>query len=200
MFESKDHALSILKEDHQKVKDLFDDFEDANSLREKKKIAATIIQELKVHATIEEEIFYPTVRKEAEEDIMNEADEEHHVAKLLIAELENMNGNEEHYEAKVRVLAESIRHHIREEENKMFPDIKNMDIDFEALGQELLDRKEELMENNIPVSWEEKMITSFWNKKEASSTKTKAKKIMPSLQKNGKKSSSKRNGSLRSAH
>src|SRR3954470_23149110 len=96
------NALAMLKEDHQKVKQLFDKFEETNGSATKSKIVSQAISELKVHATVEEELFYPTLREtiEDEEGIMEEADEEHHVAKFLIAELEQMTGDEEHWEAK----------------------------------------------------------------------------------------------------
>src|SRR5476651_1748178 len=96
--DKSENAIALLKNDHQKVKGLFDDFEKADSLREKKKIAAEAIMELKIHALIEEEIFYPAARGQVENKLMNEADEEHHVVKLLIAELEEMDGSEDHYQ------------------------------------------------------------------------------------------------------
>ena len=105
-------AFALLKKDHDTVKDLFDRFENAEGRPEKKKIVDQALAELKVHATIEEEIFYPAVRKPVGKDVMNEADEEHHVAKILIAELEEMDGRETHYDAKFTVLAENVRHHI----------------------------------------------------------------------------------------
>src|SRR5438552_13570561 len=82
------HAISILKKDHDTVKDLFEKFEKAESSTEKEKIIAKAVEELKIHAAIEEEIFYPTVRKHVGKDLMNEADEEHHMARVLIAELD----------------------------------------------------------------------------------------------------------------
>src|SRR5947207_3152515 len=114
------NAISMLKEDHEKVKALFDKFEETNGSASKGKIVSEILQELKVHATVEEELFYPAVRQEIEDEegIMDEADEEHHVAKVLVAEIETMSGDENHWEAKVTVLGESIRHHIKEEEGK----------------------------------------------------------------------------------
>ncbi|NDF11807.1 MAG: hemerythrin domain-containing protein [Proteobacteria bacterium] len=162
MFESltasKDDAINILKADHDKVKDIFDKFENASTLSEKKRLAAQAIYELKIHAEIEEKIFYLTVRKELENKIMNEADEEHHVAKLLIAELENIPANDDHWEAKFIVLAENIRHHIKEEEGKMLPKARSLDVDFEALGQSMLAMKSELKKNGIPPSDEARMI------------------------------------------
>src|SRR5262245_18292460 len=122
------HAISILLKDHDRVKDLFDRFETANSVAEKEKIIGLTLAELKIHAVIEEEIFYPTVRKLVGKEIMNEADEEHHVARVLIAELDTTGRQNNHREAKFKVLAESVLHHIREEENEMLPKAKGIEI------------------------------------------------------------------------
>src|SRR5260370_23144545 len=89
---------------------------------------------------------------------MNEADEEHHVAKVLIAELERGGRKNDHRDAKFTVLAESVRHHIKEEENQMLPKAKELDIDFEALGQRMLDRKKELQKDGIPSDAEHAMV------------------------------------------
>lgn len=97
-------AVALLKEDHARVKDLFEQFETAKSRSRKNKIVELALTELKVHAAIEEEIFYPLVRKAVGKEIMNEADEEHHVAKLLIAELDAMDGSETHFDAKLPCL------------------------------------------------------------------------------------------------
>src|SRR3954452_5146332 len=107
-------AVALLKADHDRVKELFDRFEVARTRPAKLKIVRAALVELKVHAAIEEELFYPAVRKPVGKEIMNEADEEHHVAKLLIAELDAMDGSESHFDAKFRVLAENVRHHIEE--------------------------------------------------------------------------------------
>jgi hypothetical protein len=152
------NAIAILKDDHDKVKELFREFEDTDNLRKKQRIAAEAIMELKIHAEIEEKIFYAVVREELEEDLMNEADEEHHVAKLLIAELEQMDGSESHWTAKFTVLAENIRHHIREEEGEMLPKARKLDIDFNELGEELLDMKKQLKKNGVPPCDEEKLM------------------------------------------
>jgi hypothetical protein len=152
------HAISILKKDHATVKDLFDRFEKARSSSEKERIISKAVTELKMHAVVEEEIFYPAVRKHVGSDMMNEADEEHHVAKVLIAELDLNRGGGDHRDAKFTVLAESVRHHIREEENEMLPKAKELDIDFEALGQEILDRKKELKADGIPRDAEHSMV------------------------------------------
>jgi hypothetical protein len=154
------NAIAMLKEDHDKVKDLFERFEETNGSATKAKIVSEALMALKVHATIEEELFYPAVRQniEGEEGIMDEADEEHHVAKVLIAELEKMTGDEEHWDAKFKVLAESIRHHIKEEEGKMFKEAKKTEIDFDILGSQMAHLKQKLMREGVPEDAEAKMI------------------------------------------
>ena len=153
-----DHAIAILKKDHDTVKGLFDEFKKAKTAAVRTKIVDQALTELKLHAILEEEIFYPTVRAHVGRDIMNEADEEHHVAKVLIAELDTVDAKNDHRDAKFTVLAESVRHHIREEENEMLPKAKELDIDFEALGQRMLARKKELLRNGIPTDAEHAMI------------------------------------------
>ena len=140
-------AVSMLKEDHDRVQRLFDQFEKAKDKPAKRKIVREALTELKVHAAIEEELFYPAVRKTIGQEIMNEADEEHHVAKVLVAELEKMTGDEDHWDAKFKVLAESVRHHIKEEEGEMMPKIKGKGSEMEDLGVRMAERKEELKEN-----------------------------------------------------
>src|SRR5437588_6519041 len=151
------HAIAILKKDHDTVKGLFDEFEAAEAPAAKAKIINQALTALKLHAVLEEEIFYPTVRAHVGAKVMNEADEEHHVAKVLIAELDRRVTND-HREAKFLVLAESVRHHIREEENEMLPRAKDLDIDFEALGQRMLDRKKQLQKDGIPSDAEHAMV------------------------------------------
>jgi hemerythrin-like domain-containing protein len=151
------HAIAVLKQDHDTVKELFEKFEKTDSSAEKEKIIAKAVEELKIHAAIEEEIFYPTVRKHVGKDLMNEADEEHHVARVLIAELD-ANTAPDHRHAKFTVLAESVRHHIKEEENEMLPKTKELGIDFEALGQKMLARKKDLKQNGIPRDAEHTMV------------------------------------------
>src|SRR5207253_4875739 len=150
-------AVSILKRDHDTVQELFDEFEKAKQRPAKKKIVTRALTELKVHAALEEEIFYPAVRAALEQDLMNEADEEHHVAKVLIAELEKMTGKEDHYDAKFTVLSENVRHHIKEEESEMLPKAKSLPIDFDALGEQLMARKEQLLADGVPAVAEERV-------------------------------------------
>lgn len=152
------HAISLLKKDHETVKGLFDQFEKAESASARRKIIGQAVTELKIHAVLEEEIFYPTVRRHVGKKVMNEADEEHHVAKVLIAELDRNGRADDHRDARFTVLAESVRHHIREEENEMLPKAKELDIDFEALGQRMLNRKKQLLEEGFPSDAEHRMV------------------------------------------
>ena len=151
------HAIAMLKKDHDTVKGLFDDFEKAETRVSKDKIITQAISALKIHAVLEEEIFYPAVREHVGQKLMNEADEEHHVAKVLIAELDGK-ANNDHRDAKFTVLAESVRHHIKEEENEMLPKAKEFKLDFEALGQKILDRKKQLQKDGLPADAEHAVV------------------------------------------
>lgn len=194
---NEDDAIAILKNDHDKVKSLFEKFEDAQTLREKKKIADEAIMELKIHAEIEEKMFYPTVRKGVNKDLMNEADEEHHVAKLLIAELSQIKLSDDHWEAKFTVLAENIRHHIREEEGQMLPQARQLDVDFESLGQRLLAMKQQLKKNGVPPSDEEKLMSRRNNARADSPAKAARKVKRPMRAKSAMRSTAKRTSAKR---
>lgn len=153
-------AIASLKADHKKVKGLFEKFEKAKDRRVKKAIVAEVLEELGIHATLEEELFYPAVRAaiKDKDGLMEEADEEHHVAKVLIAELEGMDGSESHYDAKFTVLVENVRHHIKEEEGEMLPKAQKTRVNFTALGAEMLKRKEALQREGVPVTAEAEMV------------------------------------------
>ncbi len=141
-------AIEMLKEDHAKVQKAFKEFEklDREDTETLKQVVQTVCEELKVHTTLEEEIFYPAVREAIEdEDIMNEASVEHETAKMLIEQLENMGPEDPNYHATFTVLGEYVKHHVKEEEGEMFPQAKKTDLDFEDLGQRMRERKQELM-------------------------------------------------------
>src|ERR1700723_4194601 len=143
-------AIAMLTADHKKVKKLFADFDklkDAGSDEDKASIVDQICNELKIHTELEEEIFYPAVRKAIDDgDLMDEALVEHAGAKDLIAQLEDASPEEDLYDAKVTVLGEQIDHHVKEEEGDMFPKAKKAKLDTEALGATMLKRKMALME------------------------------------------------------
>ena len=139
-------ALTLLKEDHRAVEKLFKEFENAKGDGRKEKLARQICFELTVHTTIEEEIFYPACKGKIDEDKLKEAYVEHDAAKLLIAEIEAGNGEgDDYFDAKVQVLGEQIDHHVKEEEDELFPEVRKADIDTKALGEQLAARKQELM-------------------------------------------------------
>src|SRR5512140_262189 len=157
-------AFALLKKDHDRVKKLFDQFENAEGRPAKKKIVDQALTELKVHAMIEEEIFYPAVRRPVGKDTMNEADEEHHVAKVLIAELEEMDGRESHYDAKFTVLAENVRHHIKEEEGEVFSKAKDSKVDVASLAQTMAERKTTLLATGVAPAAEAAMVAGSHGK------------------------------------
>jgi hemerythrin superfamily protein len=156
MAESKSQdAIALLKEDHRAVEKLFKDFEGAKGEGRKEKLARQICLELTVHTKIEEEIFYPACNGKIEEDLLKEAYVEHDSAKLLVAEIEAGNGqSDELFDAKVQVLSEQIEHHVEEEEGELFPKVRKADIDLKALGEQLAQRKKELLreykESGVP--------------------------------------------------
>lgn len=135
---SDDSAVELLRKDHEKVKSLFRNFEAATG-RETQRIVGEVLDELEAHATAEEELFYPAVLGDAPEAKakLDESLEEHHVMKLLIAELRDMNAGSERYAAKFRVLAENVRHHIKEEEAELFARARTGKLDLIALGKEI---------------------------------------------------------------
>ena len=139
-------ALALLKEDHRKVEKLFKDFESAKGEGRKEKLARQISLELTIHTMIEEEIFYPACKGKIDEDMLKEAYVEHDAAKLLMAEIEAGSGqSDDFFDAKVQVLGEQIDHHVKEEEEELFPEVRKADIDIKALGEQLAARKQELM-------------------------------------------------------
>ena len=140
-------AVRLLKADHREVEGWFDEYEQLEKDAEKLELFQKIALALKVHTTIEEEIFYPEERGDVEEDMLHEAYVEHDGAKKLIAEIEAMKPGEEFYDAKVKVLGEYIKHHVKEEEQPggIFAQAKKGDEDLDAMGERLKARKEELM-------------------------------------------------------
>lgn len=138
-------VLTMLKADHKKVKALFAEYQDATS-RKRQEIAHTAIEELEIHAGLEEELIYPAIRKGIKDhDLMNEANEEHHLVHVLIAELKELDPSDETFKAKFTVLGELVKHHVKEEEGEMFPQALKAKIDWEALEAEVMERKEQLM-------------------------------------------------------
>jgi hemerythrin-like domain-containing protein len=143
-------AIEMLEADHRKVEGLFDQYEDMkedSGEDEKRELAQKICMELKVHTQVEEEIFYPWVRGNIDDtELIEEATVEHATAKDLIAQIEGAPDVDETFDAKVKVLGEYIKHHVKEEENEMFPKVQSLEEELDELGQEMTARKVELME------------------------------------------------------
>lgn len=139
---------ALLIEDHEIVLKMFKDYEELKSngsASEKRDLALKICAELKVHTQIEEELYYPKLREQADEaSMLNEAKVEHESAQELIRQIESMSADEALYDAKVKVLGEYLKHHIKEEQNEMFPAAKKAGIETPELADEMLERKEEL--------------------------------------------------------
>ena len=141
-------AIELLKEQHDKVKKALKEFEklDREDTETQKQLVQTVCEDLKVHTTLEEELFYPAAREAIDdEDILNEAQVEHETAKMLIEQLENMGPEDPNFHATFTVLGEYVVHHVKEEEGEMFPQVKKTDLDLEELGARMRRRMEELM-------------------------------------------------------
>jgi hemerythrin superfamily protein len=135
----------MLKTDHKKVKALFAQFQEATP-RQQEDIAQTTIQELEIHAELEEGLIYPAIREGIDDDeLMNEAKEEHHLVHILIDELKELKPSDETFKAKFTLLGELVKHHVKEEEGEMFPQAQKAKIEWEELKTEVMGRKEQLM-------------------------------------------------------
>jgi hypothetical protein len=149
MSETFTDAIALLNADHRKVEDLFEQFEKTSGSARKQKIAEQICNELKIHTTIEEEIFYPAFKGKIEEGTLAEAYVEHDGAKVLVNDIMAASPDDEFYDAKVHVLSEDIKHHVNEEEMRgdgMFAQCRKTDVDLVALRDRMMTRKQELMQ------------------------------------------------------
>jgi len=141
-------AISMLIEDHQKVQKMFKTFERTEDQQQQEQLATQICNELTVHTQIEEQVFYPAAREALDEEeaaLVDEASVEHQVAKDLIEKIKQSRPHDEEYCALVTVLGEYVNHHIQEEQKELFPAVKKTEIDFEALAEEMQQKKQELM-------------------------------------------------------
>lgn len=148
MKQQEQDALAMLKADHQQVLALFADYEALSdrSKVSKKRLAERICTELRVHAELEEQLFYPAVRPQVDDDdLMDEALVEHAAAKDLIAQIEELDPDDDLYDARVKVLSEQIEHHVKEEEGPMFARVRKAGIDLQALGAQMAQLKQQLV-------------------------------------------------------
>ena len=150
-------AIELLMADHRKVEALFKDYDKAKQADDdsRRDIAETICTELTVHATVEEELFYPWLRETLDEDDMDlveEAQVEHDGAKDLIAQIQDADGVDDVYDAKVKVLSEYIKHHVKEEEEEIFPSVASEKEALDQMGEEMEERKAELQASEAAAS------------------------------------------------
>jgi hemerythrin superfamily protein len=155
------NALDLLKNDHDEVEKMFDEFEErreSSNARSKRQLVERICKALEVHAQLEEEVFYPAFRKEEKmEDLLDEAAVEHQSVKTLVARLEASTPDDTLYDARVKVLSEYVKHHVREEEGEMFPKARSSGVDLDALGQTMAARKEQLEQGGAKSALEEQL-------------------------------------------
>ena len=139
-------AITLLRADHKHVSELFADYEKARSPSKKRELVDEICTELSVHAQVEEEIFYPAVKQALKDkELVPEATVEHTTIKDLIAQVEGIEPDGEMFDAKIQVLSEYVKHHVKEEQNEMFPKVKTSSLDMAELGAEIAERKKVLL-------------------------------------------------------
>jgi hemerythrin superfamily protein len=144
---SSPDALALLRADHKAVSALFEQYEKSRAASKKKALAHEICKALTIHAQIEEEIFYPAVKAALKDkELVPEALVEHASMKALVAQIESQEPGSEVFDARVKVLAEYVKHHVKEEQNEMFPKVRNTRIDTDELGERLAARKQELQQ------------------------------------------------------
>lgn len=141
-------AVALLRADHRRVAALYDQYESTRSTAKKKALVATICQELAIHAQVEEEIFYPAVKAALKDkEMVPEAQVEHASLKELLAQVKDKEPDGEMFDAKIKVLSEYTKHHVKEEQTEMFPKAQKTKLDMKALGAQIAARKEELLAN-----------------------------------------------------
>ena len=139
------NATQMIRRDHKKVEGLFKKFQQTKGAQAKRRLAENAMTELEVHAALEEEIFYPAVKKEVDDGSMvQEAIQEHQTVKQLISELKGMDQADEEFESQFSQLVENVQHHVKEEENEMLPKVEESDLDLNSLGQQMSQRKQEM--------------------------------------------------------
>ncbi len=139
-------AITLLKADHKRVSDLYEQYEKTRSNAKKRTLVASICRELSVHAQVEEEIFYPAVKAALKDkEMVPEAHVEHASLKELIAQVRDKEPDGEMFDAKIKVMSEYTKHHVKEEQTEMFPKARKTRLDMKQLGAQIAARKEELM-------------------------------------------------------
>src|ERR671910_852064 len=164
------NATQLIRQDHKKVEGLFKKFQQTKGAQAKRRLAENAMAELEVHAALEEEIFYPAVKKEVEEGSMvQEAIEEHQTVKQLISELKGMDQADEEFESQFSQLVENVQHHVEEEENEMLPKVEESELDLNSLGEQMSQRKQEMQNGGRATK---KVSNARTNRKKAGSKST----------------------------
>lgn len=139
-------AIALLRADHKRVGALFADYDKTRTVEKKKQLVTQICTELSVHAQVEEEIFYPAVKRALnDKDLIPEATVEHATLKTLIAQVEGVEPDEEMFDARIKVMSEYVKHHVKEEQKEMFPKAKTTKLDMVQLGARMSERKAKLL-------------------------------------------------------
>jgi hemerythrin superfamily protein len=196
-------ATQMIRQDHKKVEGLFKKFEQTKGAQAKRRLAENAMAELEVHAALEEEIFYPAVKREVDDGSMvQEAIEEHQTVKQLISELKGMAEADDEFESQFSQLIENVQHHVEEEENEMLPKAEESDMDLNSLGEQMAQRKQQMQTGGRATkkssnarssrkSAGSKSITRKSAGKKSASSKTAARKTGTSKKSTGRKSTKK---------
>jgi hemerythrin superfamily protein len=140
----------MLREDHQQLKELFDQFGKTTNNTEKRTIVTAALAALDVHAKLEEELIYPALQEHVDEQgLTDKAVAEHHAVHLLIKELKEINPEDERYDAKFTALSERVKHHIKEEEEKIFPQAEKANVDWDRLTKHVIERRQRLEQKTL---------------------------------------------------
>ncbi len=144
-------ATAMLRADHKRVSELFALYEKARAATKKQQLVEQICTELTIHAQLEEEIFYPAVKQALKDhELVPEATVEHDTLKDLIAQVRGVPAEGEMFDAKIKVMSEYVKHHVKEEQNEMFPKAKATKLDMKELGAKMFDRKQQLLAEQKP--------------------------------------------------
>jgi hemerythrin superfamily protein len=200
-------ATKMIRQDHKKVEGLFKKFEQTKGAQAKRRLAENAMAELEVHAALEEEIFYPAVKREVDDgSLVQEALEEHQTVKQLISELRGMEEADDEFESQFSELVENVQHHVEEEENEMLPKVEESELDLNSLGQQMSQRKQEMQNggratkktSNARSSRKSAGSKSRGRKsagKKSTSSKTTARKTGTAKKTSGRKAPAKKSGS-----
>jgi hemerythrin superfamily protein len=200
-------ATQMIRQDHKKVEGLFKKFEQTKGAQAKRRLAENAMAELEVHAALEEEIFYPAVKREVDDgSLVQEALEEHQTVKQLISELRGMEEADDEFASQFSELVENVQHHVEEEENEMLPKVEESELDLDSLGQQMSQRKQEMQNGgratkktaNARSSRKSAGSKSSGRKstgKKSTSSKTAARKTGSAKKTSGRKAPAKKSGS-----